>query len=248
MIQLAICDDDKNDIEVTENFTKEYMEEKGWSYTIEVFRSGEELMLSDKEFDFIFLDIAMGEGMNGIVTGKQFQKLYRNTKIIYTTSFQQYCEQALNNVHAFAYLTKPIEKEKLYSQLDEVLYFMEDKVTEKQFVTFEVVEITKELKLDKIIQDFDVEDIFYFEYVNRKIKIKTEKGDFYFMGQMKKLMDKMAAYSFESCHQSYLVNLKHIRKMKGYDIYLKNGDIIPLSQKKSSEFREKLNRFIQKSI
>lgn len=58
----------------------------------------------------------------------------------------------------------------------------------------------------------------------------------------------MSDYPFESCHQSYLINLKYVKKLKGYDLFLKNGETIPVSQKMSAEFREKMNKFIQKSI
>lgn len=133
-------------------------------------------------------------------------------------------------------------------QLEEVLYLVEEENRKKQMVVFEILEITKEQKIDTIIREFDVDEIFYFEYFNRKILIKTKNEEFYFVGQMKKLINKMDRYDFESCHQSYLVNLKYVKKIKGYDLYIKNGDKIPISQKKSSEFRKKLNQFIQKSI
>ena len=101
--------------------------------------------------------------------------------------------------------------------------------------------------METVIKEFELDEILYFEYVNRKIRIVTSNGDFYFVGQMKKLINKMSEYKFESCHQSYLINLKYVKKIKGYELYLKNGEMIPVSQKKSFEFREKLNKFIQKN-
>lgn len=248
MIEIAICDDNEKDQEIIQKFVVEYMNEKNFFHTIWTYKTGEELLESEETFNVVFLDIAMGDGMNGIIAGRKLRSISRKTKIIYITSFHQYMEQAFNGVHAFAYLDKPVVKEKINLQLDDVLHIVEEEQAQKQVVTFEVIEIVEEHHIDTMIKEFDVEDIYYFEYVNRRIKIRTVNGDFYFIDQMKNLITKMSDYPFESCHQSYLINLKYVKKLKGYDLFLKNGETIPVSQKKSAEFREKMNKFIQKSI
>lgn len=248
MIEIAICDDDVKDQEIIKKFVGEYMDEKNLSHVIWTFNSGEELLESDHCFSILFLDIAMGDGMNGIIAGRKFQSISRKTKIIYITSFNQYMEQAFNGVHAFAYLDKPVKKEKIFLQLDEVLHILQEEQAHKQIVTFEVIEIVEEHHIDTMIKLFNVEDIYYFEYVNRRIKIRTVNGDFYFIDHMKNLLSKMSEYQFESCHQSFLINLKYVKKLKGYDLFLENGEKIPVSQKKSAEFREKMNKFIQRNV
>lgn len=247
MIEIAICDDNEKDQELIQKFVVEYMNEKNLSHTIWTYKTGEQLLESDHNFNVVFLDIAIGDGMDGIITGRKFRSMSRKTKIIYITSFNEYMEQAFNEVHAFAYLDKPVLKDKIYLQLDEVLHIVKEEQVQKQVVTFEVIEIVKGHHIDTIIKEFDVENIYYFEYVNRRIKIRTVNGDFYFTDRMKNLINKMSDYPFESCHQSYLINLKYVKKLKGYDLFLKNGEIIPVSQKKSAEFREKMNKFIQKA-
>lgn len=248
MIEIALCDDNEKDIRIIEQFVTEYMNKKELSYLIKKHMTGEELLECKKDFNVIFLDIAMGEGINGIVVGKKIYSMYRRTKIIYTTSFHQYMEDAFNGVHAFAYLEKPIQKDKIFCQLDEVLRCVEEEQNHKQTLSFEVIEKVEEHRADTMIKEIDVEDIYYFEYVNRRIQMRTKEGDFYFIEQMKNLIDKMSAFTFGSCHQSYLINMKYVKRIKGYDLYLKNGEKLPVSQKKSAEFREKMNQFIQNSI
>lgn len=248
MVEIAICDDNEKDREVIKDYVEEYLTKANFPHDISTYKTGEELLESNHTFQIVLLDISMGNGINGIIAGKKFQSINRRTKIIYVTSFYQYMEQAVNGVHAFAYLKKPIEKETFYSQLDEVLHIVEEEQTQKQTVAFAVIEIVENHCVDTMIREFDVDDIYYFEYMNRRIKIRTKNGDFYFVDQMKSLIHKMSDYPFESCHQSYLINLNYVKKLKGYDLLLKNGEVIPVSQKKSAEFREKMNQFIQKSI
>lgn len=248
MIDIAICDDNENDQSIIQEFVNQYMKEKPLSYSIRMYKTGKELFESERVFNIIFLDIVMGDGMDGIKVGRKIRTINSKTKIIYTTSFHQYIEKAFNGVHAFAYLDKPVKREEIFRQLNEVVSTIKEEQVQKQVITFEVIEIAENRHIDTTIKEFDVEDIIYFEYVNRKIRICTVKGNYYIIDQMKNLIQRMSGYTFESCYQSYLVNLKYVKKIKGYELFLKNGEMIPVSQKKSAEFREKMNLFIQKSV
>lgn len=247
MLSIAICDDDKSDAAKIEALIKDYMSLKQMPYELKRFHSGEGLLEAKEVFELLFLDIALG-GMNGIQVGKLIRETNHNAKIIYTTSYKQYCKQAVNRVHAFAYLVKPITKDKMDRQLDEILQCIVEEHEKEETVKFEILEITDDGELEVRIKDFDVKDIYYFEYFNRKIKIKLENEEYFFRDKMKDLADKMQIHNFEICHQCFLINLRHVKKIKGYDVFLNNNDKIPVSQKKSADFRKKLNAFIQSAI
>lgn len=242
MIQIAICNNYEEDIKKVKNLIVEYMENKNMLYNISIFLSGERLVNSNQKFDIIYLDILLKAKINGITTGKIIRNNDRMTKIIYITHLPSYLEEAINDVHAFAYLEKPLQKNKFIKQLKDALYQFEE---ETAITAFQIMEITKEGYTDKVIKEFNIEDIYYFEYINRKIKIKSKDGEYYFLGQMKSLKDKMSKYPFESCHQNYLIQLKYAKKIKGYNLYLINGDTIPISQKKASSFRQKLFEYMK---
>lgn len=247
MLSIAICDNNKKDSIKIETIINNYMNARFVSYRINIFKSGEELLKSHDKFDLIFLDIAM-DGINGIQAGKKMRAINRNVKIVYTTNYQQYCLQAMNNVHAFAYLEKPVSKDKAEKQLYEILRYIQEENDKQEIIKLEIIEITKEGKLEYKFKNFEVRDIFYFEYLNRKIKIKLENEEYFFIDRMKDLTKRMQEYSFETCHQCFLVNLQHIVKIKGYEVFLDNNETLPVSQKKSAEFRRKLNKFVQSSI
>ncbi len=247
MLKIAICDNDRKDSLKIETIVKDYLYIKSIPYRINIFWSGEELLGYHAKFDLIFLDIAM-DGINGIQAGKKIRQKNRNVKIVYTTNYQQYCIQAMNNVHAFAYLEKPVSKEKAERQLDEIIRYIQEEKEKTEIVKFEIIEITKEGKLEYKIKNFEVKDIFYFEYFNRKIKIKLENEEYFFIDRMKDLAERIREYNFEACHQCFLVNLRHIKKIKGYEVYLNNNERLPVSQKRSADFRKKLNKFLQSCI
>ena len=47
---------------------------------------------------------------------------------------------------------------------------------------------------------------------------------------------------------TYLVNLNHIRYIKGFDIYLDSGTILPLAQKKAVYFKSLFQQFQEKKL
>ncbi|WP_455714849.1 LytR/AlgR family response regulator transcription factor [Anaerosporobacter sp.] len=247
MITIAICDDNDKDIKNIEKIIRNYMEMKLKNYKIKITKSTEELLASQEKFDLIFFEIVMA-GMNGIEAGKKIRERNKNVKIIYTTSYLQYCEQAVNSVHAFAYLSKPITKEKAIQQFVEIMRYFQEENSNREIIKFKIIGITEEGKIENKFKTFEVNDIFYFVYLNRKVKIKLENEEYYFTDKMKNLADKMQIYNFQLCHQCFIVNLGRVKRIRGYEVVLENNEKIPVSQKKSSEFRKKLNKFIQNNI
>lgn len=248
MLQMAICDDEQSDIGEIKGIISELLDEKGQQYDIDTFQSGEDLLNSSKQYQIIFLDIAM-EGKNGIQTGTELWAKSKQAHIIFITNFEEYCSQAVNKVHAFAYLEKPVTKENMQSQLYDALDDIQNKSQASvQEVHFEILEAGDGSKTRLGYQKFNAAEIIYFEYTNRRVRMKLEDEEFCFGDKMMKLAERMKVYSFALCHQSYLVNLAQVKSVKGYDVYLKNGEVLPLAQKKSVEFRSKLNQYLQRSM
>lgn len=244
MINIVICDDNKDTVSMIQNLIIKFMDLNIFLYEMNTYNSGEDMLKSGCKCDVIFLDIIMN-GKNGIQMGIILRNLYRNIKIIYISNFDQYMVQALNCVHAFAYLKKPIVMKDIETQMKDVLQIAENKNLGN--LRIKVIKINDRYNIDTVKMDFDINDIYYFEYVNRRIKIKTKHGKYYFESQMKNMVEAMQAYSFENCHRNFLVNLNYVQKVKGYELLLHNGERLPVAQKKSSKFRKKLNEFIQKN-
>lgn len=233
MINIAICDDDKKIIEQIKKYVMEY---KKVESKVKTYSSGEQLLDAKLDFEIIFLDIDM-TGLNGIETAKKIRNHDKSVKIIYVTSFTDYVNMAFE-VHAFGYLNKPIKKEQIYKQLDEAVEYSKEE-REEDYIEF--------VTLDGVIR-LSPKEIYYFEYVSRKVKIKTLNKTYMIKEKITEVADKMEKYGFLMPHKSFTVNLFYIRTIKGYDIFMTDGSTIPLSQKKSAEFREQFNIFLENHI
>ncbi|WP_195940549.1 LytR/AlgR family response regulator transcription factor [Romboutsia sp. 1001713B170131_170501_G6] len=232
MLNIAICDDEINVLNKTKDIIESYEKQ---NLSIATFSSGEDLIASNFSFDIIFLDIDMG-GINGIDTAKLIRKKDKKVKIIYVTNYTDYTSSAFS-VHAFGYILKPVNENQIYHQLDEALSYMNEEISEVlEFNTIEgVVRV-------------DLKDIYYFEYKLRKVIMKTNQDTYTIKQKISDIGKNMEEYNFVMPHKSFSVNLYNVKSVKGYDIYMMDGSVIPLSQKKSTQFRNSLNIYLSNKI
>ncbi len=250
MLKIAICDDEMHEVKNVKSIIMEAMENQSITYEIKLFGSGEELLESNEQFHCVFLDIVMN-GINGIELGMSLYQKDRKVRIIYITNFEEYCSEAVNHVHAFAYLSKPIIKEKLEQQLQALIQLMGEEIkNDIEIELSNVIEICEETKKEYIAIRIPISEIIYFEYMksDRRVRVKTTNKTFEYVCTMTQLENNMRAYGFAACYRGILVNFAHVLKAKNHIVYLNNGEKLPLSQKRVVEFKEKLNEYVHRSI
>lgn len=228
MIRIAICDDDAAALQQTVKYVEEYEKIR---FHIDEFHNGQELLHSEGHYDIILLDIDMPE-MNGLEAARLLRQKDKNVKLIYITNYSDYTVFAFA-VHAFAYLLKPLDRQELYHQLEEALDYMTP-------ATVPLLEFHTEEGLLRIPS----EDILYLEYFDRRVILHTTKGVHSMKCRITELAKTLEPYDFFMPHKSFIVNLYAVKNIRGYDILLTDQSSIPLSQKKSLEFRKVLNYYL----
>lgn len=104
--------------------------------------------------------------------------------------------------------------------------------------------LKKIFKFNECEKDVPVERIFYIESRLHKLEfhIMEDKLNVYTLyGTLNELEQKMIDFSFLRIHQSFLVNLKHIKSVTGYKVILSNNQelIIP-----KARYKDVKNAFI----
>jgi DNA-binding LytR/AlgR family response regulator len=228
LIRIAICDDEVTTLHQIKEYLEEYPKVE---FAIDEFTCGEELLSSRKNYEIILLDIDM-KGISGIETAKQLRLQDKKVKIIYVTNYSDYTSFAFA-VHAFAYLLKPVNKEELFKQLDEAFEYIQQPET-----------VLLEFHTTEGIVRVDSAEVIYFEYLGHKVVVKTVQGTFILKRSITDIASELGEKGFTMPHKSFIVNLYHVKNIKGYDIFLTDQTRIPLSQKKSTEFRKTLNHYL----
>lgn len=232
MYKIAVCDDE----EAVSAQVKELITEWNPSVDVVCFSSGEELLENYQSYEAVFLDIDMA-GMNGIETGKAIRKMDKDTKIVYLTAYRDYVSGAFG-VHAFQYLLKPVNKKAIWNVLEEI--FRYTKSAEKKIILdFHTVDGSLCLP---------VERIYFFEYENRKIRIVTDEEQYYMADKIGNVAKRMAEFGFSMPHQSFVVNMFHVKNVKNQQIFLDNGMDIPLSQKKQKIWKQELMEYLSRRL
>lgn len=235
-MRIAICDDDTYITGQIKNIIEEYVLKLKIPFVIREYHCGETLLKEQKKFDIIFLDIGMAE-ISGIETAKILRDSDKNAKIIFITNYTDMQSDAFG-VHAFSYLLKPVQKDQICKVLSEAISY--SKVEESH--TYVDINTTQGLI------SIDIEDICYFEYKDRQVKMVTNQCEYYLRQSIGQVESMMEPYGFASPYKCFVVNMLYVKCVRGYDVYMMNGMVLPISQKRSPSFRRALNGFIEKQI
>lgn len=241
MLQIAICDDSGEDSRKIRALLEQILDEYSIRYGIQIFEDGEELLDSPAIFDLIFMDVRLN-GEDGIEVAEKLYCRNRASKIIFQSHLSQYCGDAVNKSHAFAFLEKPVEKQILEKQMRDFLETWRN--AQETWVSL-VQTGAAALKNKRQMVRLPVCDIYYFECQKngKTIKAVTERGNFLYQGVLSDVEERMEPFGFAVCNRGILVNLNKIARLDGYGIIMTNGSKLPLSQRRSAVFKDKLQQF-----
>ncbi len=234
-MRIAICDDEKNIRELIANkVLKQYPEAESIS-----FSSGEELLLSDKHIDILFLDIQMS-GKNGMETARELRKKDKSVILIFVTAVEEYVFQAFD-VGAFNYIVKPIDDEKFKDVLRRAI---EELCAKKNMDMREPVANYVMINNGGVHTKVMIEDIVYAEVFNRKVVIHKLDDEIEYYGKMSDL-EAVAGDSFFRPHRAYLVNFKYVEKYDATTIYLEKGTAL-MAKQNYPDFVKKYMKYNQR--
>lgn len=234
LIKIAICEDEDFFLEKIYESTTKYIENKNLIANISTFELGEDLLATNNHFDIILLDIKLGT-MNGMEVAKQINASGFKSNIIFITSCEEYSLQAFD-VNAVHFLVKPISDEKLHVALERAIKRL---AKEKN----DTLTINKGSEVEVIY----ICDILYIEVMDHKIHIKTLHDDYYYIGKLSTLEERLDECFFR-CHRSYIVNLNFIVKKDQYTVMVKGGDMIFISRRNSKELTDRLLKFFKNEV
>lgn len=147
---------------------------------------------------------------------------------------------ALNQIHSFGYLVKPIYECEFNSILSDAITEI-DQSSKSDIVVF--------LSDSHTLIELNARDIYFFEYFNRKIKIVTKDRTYICIKEkINNIADRMQKYGFAMSHQSFVVNLYHVDKISSQMLIMKNGEKVYLAQKRAAAFKRKLMQIAKESV
>lgn len=228
MLRIAICDDEQFYREKIKYLLEKYFNRQELTYTIYTFLSGEQFLEqceNNVRFDIVFLDISM-EKVNGIETAARIRSFHSDTYIVFVTAFIDYALEGYK-VNAVRYLMKDTLDQAFGECMTAILHKM--KMAQ---VTFSFLEGDKRLYTDNIlyVESRGHKSIFYY--------MESEPVTYQIYEKLDEVEKQLSDYYFLRVHKSYLVNMKHIRKVSNYTACLDNGEVLPVPRLRFQTVKE----------
>jgi len=231
VMNIAICDDQRECNEYLSSMLKVYFENKLISgYTIMEYTCGSKLIneYTIGMFDVIFLDVNM-PGLSGNKTAERIRNLDLGVDIIFVTYMK---DQPLigYNYNAKGFLIKEVSQNQINQLLDRLICEMKRRN--------DLGVYSAKLKFGEGIVHLKLVDVFYFESHNKDIVAVTDKESFLFREQLANVERDLQNKGFVRINRSRLVNKSHIFKDFGNYLVMSNGQEFSISKSYKDNVRK----------
>ena len=224
-MHIFICDDDTKFSLHLKSILVSFFENNSINPPeIIIYNNGEDLLKDPKSKDIVFLDIELPEE-NGIDIGNKLKQKNKNTIIFIITSHYQYLDEAMR-FHVFRYLTKPLEKQRIFKNMKDALSLYNSTITKISIETKDGIFIVLS------------SDILFIEADARRTIVHTVAADYISIHNINYWLNHLPMPCFFQSHRSFIVNLEHISSFDHSLIYIQNNQHKAyLARRKYTHFR-----------
>ena len=231
-LRIAVCDDELSAASQIDLYLNQIQLEENLKFQVFFFSSGEELLEHmPRDIHVLLLDIQMKQA-TGIDVARRLRAEGLDFFLFFITSHVQYALEGYE-VHAYAFLQKPLRYAPLKMYLMEVLKRL------RQAKTF-----TLSLKSGDASEIIDCSQIIYIEVYSHSTFFILDSGRKEFSVPLNDLEQQLKNHGFFRCHKSYLVNLRKIISFRQAEVVMSNQEVIPLSRHRKQEFLTALHTVI----
>lgn len=217
-MRIAICDDEKEAIEKLRTALLGY----DGSLVLDSYSSAAGLLsgAAIQRWDAAFIDIEMPSAPNGFDAARQLAEQPSCPLIVFVTHTEAYAVRGYGT--AFRYIVKPFTAE----TIADTMRAIEAALSERRVT----------LCVDGASLTLDVSEILYAEVFNHTVVLHAVDGSYTFRSTIREFGMQLPKRCFAAPHQSYVVNLMHVRSAGQQAVVMTDGTQIPISRRKRAEF------------
>ena len=234
MVRIAICDDEKNAVNLHEDIVKNSLQACGIGYEITTYIHSRNLLcdiIDDNFFyDLILLDIEMPD-VTGMELSEKIKPYLPNVKIIFITSHVEYAIDAFE-LSIFRYVPKNNLKVKLTTAVTDAAKLIELEAGQEY-----IIQTTN--RLEKI----PYKDIFYIQRDGKNVSIVSSAGTSKVRKSLQQVFNELNTSEFIFIDRGHIVNISQIMKVSDGMAVLKNGEQLPISRSHLQEVKRQINQF-----
>jgi len=231
MLQIAVCDDNIEELSDIVQLINLYRSAKNIYFDYSVFPNGFDLVSAlekGKRFDIYCLDIIM-PGFTGIDVAKEIRAFDKTAPILFLTSSPEYALESYS-VKAINYVLKPVTKEKLFFAFDDMLEQISVKKDDDVII----------VKSNEGIQKILISNLVFAEVIGRNVLYHMLSGKVIKCTEpFSSVCDNLLKYGcFIKTHRSYIVNMQYVDTIEERQVTLQTLSSVPVAQGKAREIKQ----------
>jgi two-component system LytT family response regulator len=246
-LKTIIVEDEKHSRETLKNLLEKFCEDVEVIAMTSGVKEAIEL-LSVTTPDVVFLDIELQKG-TGFDILSALPEI--DFEIVFTTAFDQYAIKAVK-FSSLDYLLKPIDLEELQQAIAKVRIRKDKNTYNRQLA--QLLKNMQQTRLSKIslatldgFEFVDISNIIYCEAGGSYTTFVLTDGKKLLVSKhLKEYENLLQDHHFMRVHNSYLINLKEVKKFVKSDggyIIMNNNDIVSISRNKKEIFIETMQNY-----
>lgn len=227
-MRILFCDDNIAILEQLQSYVAEFFRGLGGVMPESAaYESGDALLQNETRADIAFLDVEM-PGQSGIFTGAKLKERNPCIKIFIVTSYPDYLDEAMR-FQVFRYLSKPIDKDRLFRNLKDAVYLYSMESREYPIVTGDGIFLRR------------AEEIVCVEALDRKVLVHTLTEQLKSTENMEHWKKTLTLPCFFVPHRSFVINMRFVNSVGKDTILLKYGQRqkeVFLTRRKYTQFKD----------
>ena len=221
MINIAICDDEEVFLGSLQNMISDICSKNEIEYKITIFNSADGILNSCCKYHVIFMDIDM-PGIDGIEAVEEINSQKGKNEfplIVFVSNMENLVFKALEQ-YPYIFLRKMFLKD----ELEKCILKINAKIADEHRIVYSIKD-----GRNKII--INLNDVMYLEKEKNYVKFVLKNGVYRERSKIDEKYDDMHDKGFIRVHIGFLVNRRYISELQTNNVFLTNGQYIPLSRK-----------------
>lgn len=225
---IAVVEDNEDSFERLHENLDRFAEEENMTLKIDRFASALDFLARPtNSYAVVFMDVRLPD-IDGMTASKKLRETNKAISVIFVTSLAQYARFGYE-VDAVGYMIKPVEYYAFSLVFKKALKLYQSR--EETDMLFELPGGKYKISIDKLMYVEIIAHRLYFHLVDDVIEMT---------GTLSDIEKRLKGHGFARCNSCYLVNMRHIKSVRGLDVEI-GIDVLHISRAKRKSFIEELS-------